>query len=154
MRGPKPVRGKRPRPMRGKRPAPHQLRSSFPHLFSCAIQGSVSRRREERAFQGRGALVRSTRFPKSREAPFPNQNLRSPDEEKILSARRRPSASFTRGAPRKEKSSVPPGGGALARNPGGHLRAALQAHLRQKRRDVVLHGLLRDTKFLANLTIR
>lgn len=76
------------------------------------------------------------------------------DEEKILSARRRPSASFTRGAPRKEKSSVPPGGGTLARNPGGHLRAALQAHLRQKRRDVVLHGLLRDTEFLANLTIR
>ena len=50
--------------------------------------------------------------------------------------------------------SVTPRGSPLPGDPGGDLRATLQAHLGQQRRDVVLHGLLRDAELLTDLTVR
>src|SRR5690606_25630769 len=52
------------------------------------------------------------------------------------------------------RSAAAPALGALAGNPGSHLGAALQAHLRQQRGDVVLHRLLRDPQPLPDLPVR
>ena len=49
--------------------------------------------------------------------------------------------------------SVTPRGCPLPSHPRGHLRASLQTHLRQKRGDVILHGLFRDAELLSDLAV-
>ena len=51
------------------------------------------------------------------------------------------------------RSAAPPRG-ALTRDPGGDLCAALETHLRQQGGDVVLHGFLGDAEALPDLAVR
>src|SRR5690606_42033289 len=50
-------------------------------------------------------------------------------------------------------SAVAPAGVLARRDPRRDLRTALEAHLREQRGDVVLHGLLRDPEPLADLPV-
>ena len=50
--------------------------------------------------------------------------------------------------------SVTPRRGSLSSYPGGNLRATLQPHFRQQRRDVIFHGLLGHAELLSDLPIR
>ena len=61
---------------------------------------------------------------------------------------------FVSPLPGRGSGSVTPGRRPLPGHPRSHLRAALQAHLRQEGGDVVLHGLFRNAQLFADFTVR